>query len=78
MLKLLLLHQMGRLFEKRNKNETLPQHANDVDAPCSDGSKREEDEQGSDLGLVLLTEQEDQPYHKDEGYVLLLPFDRTC
>ncbi|BDA43675.1 probable potassium voltage-gated channel subfamily H member 7 [Coccomyxa sp. Obi] len=57
---------MGRLFEKRN-NETLPQHANDVEAPRSDRCKKEEeDELGDDIGLVLLTEQEDQPYHKDE------------
>ncbi len=56
---------MGRLFQKRNKNETLPQQANDVEAPCSCGSNTEVDE-GKDLGLVLLTEH-DQPFHKDEG-----------
>lgn len=71
MLKLLLFHQMGRFFEKRNKNETLPQQANDVEAPRSNGSNREREEEGDDLGLVLLTEHEDQPYHKDEGDVSL-------
>ena len=58
---------MGRLFHK-HRNDRLPQHTNDVEAPRSNGSKKDDDgEEEDDLGLVLFSEHEDQPYEKDEG-----------